>query len=58
MMEPIYSQTGQLAGWLSGNVIYGTGASGVFFVRDSSVYDGGGYIGRLKFASSKLVLVM
>jgi len=55
-MEPVYSQFGQLTGWLSGNVIYGAGNTGLFFVRDDSVYNKSGYIGKLRFQKRQFVL--
>lgn len=56
-MQPIYSQFGQLTGWLSGNVIYGAGNTGLFFVRDDSVFNKSGYIGKLRYANRQFVLM-
>lgn len=56
-MQPIYTQFGQLTGWLSGNVIYGAGNTGLFFVRDDRVFDKTGYIGKLHYDKSRFVLL-
>lgn len=37
-MNPVYSQIGQLIGWLSGNVLFGADGKNVAFVRSGKVY--------------------
>lgn len=56
-MSPVYSQFGQLVGWLTGNVIFGADGKNVAFVRSERIYSSATseYLGRLVYAREKLV---
>lgn len=57
-MNPIYSQFGQLVGWLSGNVIFGANGKNVAFVRNDIVYSyKEEYRGKLVYDRGKIIWV-
>lgn len=55
-MKPVFSQFGQLLGWLSGNVIFGADGKNVAVVRNEIIYsDRDEYMGRLAYVREKLI---
>lgn len=57
-MNPVFSQAGQLLGWLSNNVLFGANGKNVAFVRGEAVYSNENvYWGRLEYRRGRIEFV-
>lgn len=57
-MNPVYSQFGQLLGWLSGGVIFGADGKNVAFVRNDKVYSyQEEYYGKLIYGRERIIWI-